>query len=162
MEKGFTVRRGGSMKRKVKAAEPADVHSVYDTGDGYVIVMTWPDRYPGEGTFESLALSENPDSPGGFSLFGPAKIGPHLGQQIAFQDLPQNVQEHAVRRLSSKEVRSQEGLIVDAIHNASMLLPKALEYARKGEIETTLAVCRSSADFLAKAISHLEGVGEIG
>jgi len=121
--------------------------------------MKWPE--PG-GLFMALGLSDDPDSPQGFSQFSAAKVGPHLGRQIAFQDLPQNVQEHAIGRLASKEVRSQEGLIVDAIHNALMILPKALEYARKGEIETTLAMCRGSADFLVKAISHLEQATEIG
>ena len=47
----------------------------------------------------SLGLSDNPDSPCGFSQFSGCKEGEHLGKIISFNTLPENVQKHIIKRM---------------------------------------------------------------
>lgn len=47
---------------------------------------------------EALSLSHNPESPNGVSLFTLAVEGEHLGDLIAFKELPDNIQAHIVTR----------------------------------------------------------------
>jgi hypothetical protein len=54
---------------------------------------------------DMLGLSDNPDSPQGFSQFSGGDYTPngdnsHLGKRIKFSDLPENVQKHAKARLA--------------------------------------------------------------
>ena len=49
--------------------------------------------------WESLGLSSDPDHPQGFSQWGLALPGPHLGKTISFEKLPENVQRHVLERL---------------------------------------------------------------
>jgi len=73
-----------------------EVAKVYDNGgqtfDRYTIIFK--DRP------DALGLSENCDSSQGFSQFGDAVEGRHLGRQIAFADLPENVRLHIRERIT--------------------------------------------------------------
>ncbi|MHA2181870.1 MAG: hypothetical protein ACXAAH_10640, partial [Promethearchaeota archaeon] len=64
----------------------------------YTIVLNDSDTI--ENLYSSLGLSDNPDSPLGFSQFSSCEDGPHLGKKISFSDLPKKVQDHAKTRLS--------------------------------------------------------------
>ncbi len=71
------------------------------TIDRYTIVLDKeynPELYR-EDVLTSLALSDNPEHPQGFSQFGACHIGPHLGRQITLEDLPPHIVEHIKRRL---------------------------------------------------------------
>ena len=73
---------------------------IYDNGgktwDRYtVIIEGW---HFGK-SCEVLGLSDNCDSPQGFSQFGEGYDGDHLGKIISFDDLPDNVQNHIIERL---------------------------------------------------------------
>lgn len=46
----------------------------------------------------ALGLSLNPDSPIGFSQWGEAVEGYHLGERISFEELPEIVQKHVKTR----------------------------------------------------------------
>lgn len=48
---------------------------------------------------ECLGLSDNCDSPSGFSQWSLCEDGEHLGKLITFSELPENVQKHLVDRL---------------------------------------------------------------
>ena len=79
--------------------------AVYDNpefADRYTVVLDragWSTSAPN--LHPSLGLSENPDSPQGFSQFSECFLGDHLGRKIEFEDLPENVREHVRRRLSA-------------------------------------------------------------
>lgn len=72
------------------------VKAIYDNGgktaDRYTIVFS--DK-------SALGLSDNPESPQGFSQWepGPVETGKHLGKKILFSQLPKNVQKHAKERI---------------------------------------------------------------
>ena len=72
------------------------ISKVFDNGgatfDRYTIIF--------EGRSDALGLSDNCDSPQGFSQFGVAIDGRHLGRQIAFADLPENVRLHIYERIT--------------------------------------------------------------
>lgn len=73
---------------------------IYDNGgktwDRYtVIIEGW---HFGK-SCEALGLSDNCDSPQGFSQFGDVYEGKHLGKVISFDNLPDNVQNHIIKRL---------------------------------------------------------------
>lgn len=69
------------------------IRSIYDnkgkTFDRYTVVFD-------DGS--ALGLSHNPDSPVGFSQWGEATEGSHLGKTISFEELPQRVQQHIKMR----------------------------------------------------------------
>ena len=73
-----------------------EIAKVYDnsgqTFDRYTIIF--------KEHSEALGLSNNCDSPQGFSQFGVAIEGRHLGRQIAFADLPENVRLHIYERIT--------------------------------------------------------------
>ena len=46
-----------------------------------------------------LALSHNPNSPQGMSLFCSCKEGKHLGKKIEFSELSEEIQKHILQRL---------------------------------------------------------------
>ena len=70
------------------------IAKVYDNGgqtfDRYTIVF---ERHPA-----ALGLSDNCHSPQGFSQFGVAVEGWHLGKEMPFADLPENVRRHIRER----------------------------------------------------------------
>ena len=81
---------------------------IYDNGgrtfDRFTVLIrptTGPFRKKGE--WECLGLSLYPEHPQGFSQWGTALQGPHLGQEIFFEELPENVRLHIARRLELEE-----------------------------------------------------------
>jgi len=76
------------------------IFAVFDNGgktqDRYTI-LTEP-WYFGK-SCECLGLSDNCDTPQGFSQWSDCFYGEHLGKQINFSNLPENVQEHALNRI---------------------------------------------------------------
>ena len=72
------------------------------TADRYTIVPTgpeWPSRPGTHGPLhDALGCSEDPTSPQGFSQWGEAVLGAHLGASIGFDSLPAHVQAHARTR----------------------------------------------------------------
>ena len=49
---------------------------------------------------ECLGMSDYPTHPQGFSQWGEAMRGPHLGKKVKWLDLPQNIREHTMARCS--------------------------------------------------------------
>jgi hypothetical protein len=83
-----------------------DILAVYDHGDDvtdrYTVVLNWPEYGTGseETEYMALGLSDHPDSPNmGVSQWSTAVLGPHLGKEIALDDLPENVKRHALERI---------------------------------------------------------------
>lgn len=76
---------------------------IYDNGgetvDRYTVVFTdWKDE---AGWFDCLGISDNPTHPQyGFSQWGTAELGPHLGKRITLGELPKEIQEHIKERLA--------------------------------------------------------------
>ena len=72
---------------------PKGTH-VYDSGDRtidrYTIIFPKAEM--------AMSLSLNPDSPQGFSQWGCFTEGSHLGKRISWDDMPQRVREHALKR----------------------------------------------------------------
>ena len=79
--------------------------AVFDSpefADRYTVVLDragWSTSAPN--LYPSLGLSGNPDSPQGVSQFSECIPGDHLGREVEFEDLPENVREHVRRRLSA-------------------------------------------------------------
>lgn len=88
----------------LEVKKPGHVKTIWDNGgetfDRYVVIMK--DR-------SALGLSDNPDSPQGFSQWSEITEGPHLGKKIVWDDLPKDVQDHVVRRLGLMEAKDQYG-----------------------------------------------------
>jgi len=77
------------------------IYAIYDNGgktiDRYqILIEPW---YFGK-SCDSLGVSDDCDSPQGFSQWGEAYEGKHLGKKISFDKLPENVQAHILERLS--------------------------------------------------------------
>ena len=70
------------------------IAKVYDNGgqsfDRYTIIF--------ESHGDALGLSDNCDNPQGFSQFGVAVEGRHLGREISLAGLPENVRRHIRER----------------------------------------------------------------
>jgi len=86
-----------------------NIYKIYDNGgetvDRYTILL-------GHHNFgcagASLAVSDDPAHPThGFSQWGEATDGEHLGKEIKFEDLPKNVQEHITERLKEEETSEE-------------------------------------------------------
>lgn len=52
-----------------------------------------------------LSLSDNCNSPMGFSQFGECPVKNHTGKRIAWTDMPQHVRDHATARLDYPHLR---------------------------------------------------------
>ena len=85
------------------------IYKIYDnngkTWDRYT-VLTEPDPLKptlGKPSYDALGLSDNCDEPGGFGQWSEAFDGDHLGKEISFDDLPENVQDHIAERLKDEE-----------------------------------------------------------
>jgi hypothetical protein len=90
------------------AAKPTKILAVYDNGgksmDQYTIVTdNVVGSSPQRKLYGALGCSKNPTHPQGFSQFGTAVLGKHLGKRIKFAELPKNVQEHVLIRLRIKK-----------------------------------------------------------
>lgn len=84
--------------------KPKGVVAVYDSGpdegiDRYTLVLSL-DYTANVGYRQMLGMSGSPSHPQGVSQFGEGLWGDHLGKRIKFQDLPENVQAHAIARLT--------------------------------------------------------------
>jgi hypothetical protein len=84
--------------RKLITAEatlemPKNVKSIWDNGgksiDRYTIVYKDGDM---------LGLSEKPEHPQGFSQFTSGDEGPHLGKKIKWENLPEHLKKHIIKR----------------------------------------------------------------
>lgn len=81
---------------------------IYDNGgktwDRYTVFETNPqiDHTDSEGNdyYECLGLSDNCDTPSGFSQWSSGQQGSHLGKRVQLLDLPTNVQNHILSRVS--------------------------------------------------------------
>lgn len=75
------------------------IFKIYDNGgetfDRFTILV----EALSNGNYEALGLSSDPDWTLGFSQFGEAVDGEHLGREIVFDQLPANVQRHVLTRL---------------------------------------------------------------
>ena len=77
------------------------IYKIYDNGgktlDRYTLLIN------DEPEMNALCLSDSPTHPThGFSQFTTAYEGDHLGKEIKFKDLPENVQKHALSRLKDQ------------------------------------------------------------
>lgn len=76
---------------------------VYDndgsTADRYTVVLSRRGYTVAFGHYPCLSFSGSPDHPQGVSMWGECTIGRHLGRQIRFIDLPDELQEHVIRRI---------------------------------------------------------------
>ncbi len=92
---------GGEIFRYLYALKVPPYKAIYDNGgktmDRYTVILSEGDAIPPH--IPCLGLSDNPDSPQGFSQYGECLEGEHLGKKISFAELPENVQEHLKRRL---------------------------------------------------------------
>ncbi|RLD00147.1 MAG: hypothetical protein DRI46_08025 [Chloroflexi bacterium] len=100
---------------------------IYDNGgrtfDRYTVVynehFTWDKT---DGLFVCLGMSGNPFHPQGFAQHSSAMVGPHLGKQIEFTDLPKDCQEAVRNDLAPGKIekesimRNQLAYIHDAGH----------------------------------------------
>jgi len=70
----------------------------YDNGgktfDRYTIVyLDYPERSQYPDTFEAVGCSEHPFHPQGFGQHTTSGVGPHLGKEITFEELPEDVRK---------------------------------------------------------------------
>ncbi len=83
--------------------KPQNILKIYDNGgktaDRYSIVLKDWRSLDGVRVFQCLGLSEEPTAWFGFSQWGEAIVGRHLGKIIQWKDLPKNVRTHAEERL---------------------------------------------------------------
>lgn len=84
--------------------EYTEVIAIYDNGgrsfDRYHVITAFRSYDPGKNDF--LGLSENPSHPQGFSQWGCIQVTSdmsHLGAEVDWYDLPENVQAHIIERL---------------------------------------------------------------
>lgn len=75
-----------------------DIYKIYDNGgktaDRYTILVS---------PTECLGVSDDPTHPQyGFSQWSECVDGDHLGTEIEFDDLPENVQIHVTERLKDE------------------------------------------------------------
>ena len=63
--------------------------------DRYLVVF---DERNGD-YYVGLSLSASPGSPQGVSSFSDVLLGEHLGKEISFEDLPEDVREHVLERV---------------------------------------------------------------
>jgi len=83
-------------------AEPEEIKSIWDnegeTADQYTVILnSKTGRY-----YDSIGLSSNPGHPQGFSQWGEALEGNHLGKKITWNKLPDNVKRHVIMRLKDE------------------------------------------------------------
>jgi len=80
---------------------PIKLHSIYDAGPDWADRCTLFTMNMATATQrECLCLGDDPTSPQGFSQFNSGTPGKHCGKRIRFNQLPENVQRHAIARLT--------------------------------------------------------------
>jgi hypothetical protein len=81
--------------------KPEHIREIFDNGgrsaDRYTLLTSWLES---PGVYMCLSLSDNCASPNGFSQWGAARIGPHLGRLIYWGGLPANVRTHVGWRMT--------------------------------------------------------------
>jgi hypothetical protein len=98
------MQRLGTFRRNMK------ILSIFDNEgasfDRYVVVFDTHIISPitGKTFYDYLGMSINPGNPQGFSQWGSSSFSPredndHLGKEINFDDLPDNVQKHLKMRI---------------------------------------------------------------
>lgn len=83
--------------------QPTCITHIYDQPDmldRYTLYLDWQATPP---YAACLCLSDNPTRPNGFSQFSTGMVGKHNGKKILWSELPDNVQRHAIDRLSPVE-----------------------------------------------------------
>jgi len=71
-----------------------------ETHDRYTIIPDAPEFGPALGGLTAaLNLSDHPTWPLGVSQWSEVVEGPHLGRQVSFDSLPDDVRAHANRRM---------------------------------------------------------------
>jgi hypothetical protein len=77
---------------------------VYDNGgktfDRYTVIVNERRLDNGKLLYQCLGLSGDPTHPQGFSQWGECLMGKHLGKEIWFNDLPDNIRSHVFERLA--------------------------------------------------------------
>ncbi len=63
---------------------------------------------PDGAIYGALGASENPFSPMGFGQHTSAMVGEHLGKEISFDELPEDVQKFVVQSFIPEEVQDDE------------------------------------------------------
>lgn len=83
-------------------AKPANVSGIWDNGgktmDRYTVAVE-PDPDASSRYLPTLALSLDPTSPQGLSQWTEGLPGPHLGREIKWEDLPEQIRAHVAARL---------------------------------------------------------------
>lgn len=78
--------------------------AIYDNGgetmDRYTIVFNTYHNWQ-ETLRECLALSNDPNSPQGFSQWSSCQVGKHLGKKLKFEQLPEHIQKHVEMRMAA-------------------------------------------------------------
>lgn len=82
--------------------------AVYDNGgktmDRYSVYTDDVDHIQyGKKLYMVLGMSNNPNSPQGFSQWSSGTLGAHNGKKIAFSSLPKHIQQHVRSRLGIPE-----------------------------------------------------------
>lgn len=81
-----------------------------DSFDRYTIVnINDHERMTPDGAiYGALGASENPFSPMGFGQHTSAMVGEHLGKEITFDDLPEDVQKFVIQSFIPEEVQEND------------------------------------------------------
>jgi hypothetical protein len=91
------------------------IEAIYDSGnkymDRYTIIINrdfMSAGYPYQSSYTCLCCSDNCDMPNGVGNLSVCRYYPfsdniHLGKQITFEELPANVREYVIRRLTEDE-----------------------------------------------------------
>ena len=69
-----------------------------DFADCYTVYVDIEEQLK-PGFFECLTLSRYPEHPQGVSMWGSGQLGPHNGQEMKLEELPEHIQKHITRRI---------------------------------------------------------------
>lgn len=100
---------GYNLRDRIRHAEyeAHGIKLIYDNGgktaDRYTIYLPELHNHSDDRLFTCLGLSENPDSPQGFSQFSCGHLGLHNGDPVFLSDLPENVRRHALARIAPQQ-----------------------------------------------------------
>ena len=84
--------------------KPENVLGIFDCNNGsldrYTVVLAGEfDTKITAGYYDCLCLSEDPTAPLGFSQMSQCMSGEHLGKEILFEDLSEDLQKHIIYRV---------------------------------------------------------------
>jgi len=135
------IRVSEGKEGKITSLPPKDFDVAYDNGgktvDRYTVFFKYDDM--------ALSLSSNPDEYQGFSQYGEADRGNHLGKKISWKELPENVKNHIVKREATTASAVSEKDVVDSVNKLSKLVEqdkdkkvkKAVDQIKKDITEKT-------------------------